>query len=281
MDVAYAGQPEKVAAALWGAGQMMFNKVLVAAPADFPIRDPRAVSELLRGVVPERDLVFGRGVADVLDHAMARTGTGSKLLIDATGFADADAPEHPADVMADDGAKPPCATGADDGPGEGRPAADAMHTRDPRKIADVACETFGNFRALFDPAAEGLTPYEKLWLGLANIDPARDIAVSGGVATVDCRAKIPNDGNTDGETRGGSSCHDARDMARDGVRDGSAKHEANGGGDMPRRWPNVVVMDEATEALVDGRWAEYGLGERLPSPSARYRRLLLSEGAEV
>jgi 4-hydroxy-3-polyprenylbenzoate decarboxylase len=198
MDVSYAGQSGKVANALWGAGQMMFNKVLVAAPDGFPIRDPEAVMGLLRGVDPARDLVFGHGVLDVLDHATATPGVGGKLLIDATR-ADAEQSEN-------------------------------------------------NFQIIFDPAAEELTPYEQLWLGLANIDPARDITVADGVATVDCRAK-----------------------------NGGAK---NGGG-FPSRWPNVVVMDEATVALVDSRWPEYGLGGFLPSPSTRYRKLLLSDGAGV
>jgi 4-hydroxy-3-polyprenylbenzoate decarboxylase len=195
MDTAYAGQPEKVAGALWGAGQMMFNKVLVAAPAGFPIRDPERVLELLRSVDPSRDFVFGHGVLDVLDHATATPGTGGKLLIDATR---------------------------------------------PRENV-----TGANFKPVFDERAEELTPYEKLWLGLANIDPVRDITVEGGVATIDCRAKTSR------------------------------------GENMPCRWPNVVVMDEATVALVDRRRQEYGIGDPLPSPSDRYRKLLLSDGAQV
>jgi 4-hydroxy-3-polyprenylbenzoate decarboxylase len=194
VETAYAGQSEKVAAALWGAGQMMFNKVLVAAPAGFPIRDPEAVMKLVRGIDPGRDLAFGHGVLDVLDHATATPGTGGKLLIDCTK------PETSAQAQP--------------------------------------------FELLFDPAAGGLTAYEKLWLGLANIDPARDIRVHDGVATVDCRAKIS-------------------------------------GGGVPARWPNVVVMDETTVEMVDRRWNEYGLGDPLPSPSERYRKLLLSDSAQA
>ncbi|MDR2882574.1 MAG: menaquinone biosynthesis decarboxylase [Alistipes sp.] len=195
LDISYAGQAEKVAAGLWGAGQMMFNKVLIATPADFPIRDPEKVLELLRGIDPERDLVFGHGVLDVLDHATATPGVGGKLLIDAT-----------------------------------RPRGNAAGD---------------NFKLIFDPAAEGMPPYECLWLGIANIDPVRDITIKDGIATVDGRAKTS---------------------------------EGNG---MPSRWPNVVVMDETTVVLVDRRWAEYGLGDFLPSPSDRYRKLLLSEVAQV
>ncbi len=202
MESSYAGQPEKVAAALWGAGQMMFNKVLIAAPAGFPIRDPEAVVRLLRGVDPARDLVFGHGVLDVLDHATATPGLGGKLLIDATHNPPSRPENHP------------------------------------------QLSTF-NFQPIFDPAAESLTPYEKLWLGLANIDPARDITIKNGTAHIDCRAKT------------------------------------SGAEGTPARWPNVVVMNEETVRLVDRRWPEYSLGAPLPSPSDRYRKLLLSDGAEV
>ena len=48
----------------------------------------------------------------------------------------------------------------------------------------------------------------------------------------------------------------------------------------PGRFPNVVTASEATVALVDRRWPEYGLGAFVGSPSRRYRRLLLSDGAQ-
>ncbi|MDR2890602.1 MAG: menaquinone biosynthesis decarboxylase [Alistipes sp.] len=199
MDVAYPGQAEKVASALWGAGQMMFNKVLVVVPAGVDVRDTETVLALLRGVDVGRDLVFGRGVADVLDHATGGSGVGSKLLIDLTG----------------------------------------------KRIPVNAPSSTSNFRLLLDSAAESLTPYEKLWLALANVDPARDIRIEEGVAFVDARAKTS---------------------------------KAAG---MPPRWPNVATMDADTIALVDRRWPEYGLDDLLESPSARYRKLLLSDGAEV
>jgi 4-hydroxy-3-polyprenylbenzoate decarboxylase len=209
MDVAYAGQSEKVASALWGAGQMMFNKVLIAAPAGFPIRDPRAVMELLRGVDPSRDLVFGHGVADVLDHATATPGVGGKLLIDCTR------------------------AGKD--PARGKSG----------EVVGLFNFQLSTFNFQFDKTTAHLTPYERLWLGLANMDPARDVVVEGGRVEVDCRAKI------------------------------------GGGEGFPVRWPNVVVMDGGTIAHVDGRWGEYGLGSFVESPSLRYGSLLLSDRAAV
>jgi len=81
----YEGQAFKVAHALWGAGQMMFNKFLLVVDEDIDIRDREAVfGTICRNVDVTRDLLFSRGPLDVLDHAAPTTGFGSKLCIDAT-----------------------------------------------------------------------------------------------------------------------------------------------------------------------------------------------------
>ena len=81
----YEGQAFKVAHALWGAGQMMFNKFLVVTDADVDIRNRDAVLEAIcRNVDVQRDLLFSRGPLDVLDHTAPETGLGGKLCIDAT-----------------------------------------------------------------------------------------------------------------------------------------------------------------------------------------------------
>lgn len=111
-------------------------------------------------------------------------------------------------------------------------------------LIDLTCldqpdEESHPFEFLFDPAAAELTFEERLWLGLANLDPARDITIEGRKVTVDCRTK------------------------------------------KLERWPNVVASSEETIRLVDERRAEYGLGEKKPSPSARYVKLNSTDGAEA
>ena len=81
----YEGQAFKVANALWGAGQMMFNKFLLVTDGDVDIRNREAVTEAIcRNVDVQRDLLFSRGPLDVLDHTAPETGFGGKLCIDAT-----------------------------------------------------------------------------------------------------------------------------------------------------------------------------------------------------
>lgn len=89
IEKSYAGQAFKVANALWGAGQMAFNKFLVVLSAE----DAAGVSgegyytlirELLHSLDPRTDLLFSRGVLDVLDHSAPQTGFGGKLCVDLT-----------------------------------------------------------------------------------------------------------------------------------------------------------------------------------------------------
>ncbi|MCX7885829.1 MAG: menaquinone biosynthesis decarboxylase [Verrucomicrobiae bacterium] len=75
----------KVMHALWGMGQMMFTKIIVVVDADVNVHDMREVLfRLCANIDPQRDLVFSKGPADVLDHATPVVGFGSKLGVDAT-----------------------------------------------------------------------------------------------------------------------------------------------------------------------------------------------------
>lgn len=75
----------KVMHGLWGMGQMMFSKMIVVVDADVNVHDTREVLfRLCSNIDPQRDLLFTKGPADVLDHATPAVGFGSKLGIDAT-----------------------------------------------------------------------------------------------------------------------------------------------------------------------------------------------------
>ena len=97
---------------------------------------------------------------------------------------------------------------------------------------------------VMDAVAEEFPFSDRLWLAAAACDPSRDVRLSGGMAFFDARTK------------------------------------AGGVGGFARRWPNVVASSPETIARVDGRWAEYGLGEFVESPSLRYLKLQERPGAE-
>lgn len=246
----YEGQAHKVAQALWGAGQMMFNKYLVIASSSTHIRSFATLAALLRRADTARSIIRSEGVLDVLDHATATCGFGGKLAFDLTDV-DISAPAEPI-------ATPRTARHAG--------GIELFDTRfvescgllvlyaapDRPDVADAERYLAENdirgmkYVALFDYAAAGtMTAEDLLWLAAANTDPRRDVRhLSGGELLIDARSKRPSvEGN-------------------------------------PARFPNVVASSTETIRAVDERWEEYGLGERIESPSRRYRRLQLSTRAD-
>ena len=81
----YPMQAYKIMHGLWGMGQMMFTKYMIVVDEDVNVHN---TSEVLfhwcANTDPQRDCLFTRGPADVLDHATSEMGIGTKLGIDAT-----------------------------------------------------------------------------------------------------------------------------------------------------------------------------------------------------
>ena len=236
----YERQASKVALGLWGAGQMMFNKYLLLTPASTNIRSEEEMAWLMRNCDLTTSLIRSEGIYDVLDHATATCGYGGKVALDLTNVA-----EREEEIAFDSSALP-----------EGVVASTALlekwgalvlfaeneHKIEASEIAKVAnC----NYILLFDRRAEKMSANDLLWLGAANTEPTRDITLCGSTLVVDARAKRPK---------------------------ADSKN--------PSRWPNIVTSNEETIRLVDSRWEEYGIGERLESPSEHYKALKLCEGAQ-
>lgn len=236
----YERQASKVALGLWGAGQMMFNKYLLLTPATTNIRSGEEMAWLMRNCDLKKSLIRSEGIYDVLDHATATCGYGGKIALDLTNVAER------AEKMTFDSNSLPEGIVADTTLLDKWGALLLFADNDLKvNVEDIAKSTNCNFVILFDHRAEKMSANELLWLGAANTEPTRDIALCGSTLVVDARAKRPN--------------------AND---------------ENPSRWPNIVTADEATIRLVDSRWAEYGIGEAIPSPSERYSALKLSEGAQ-
>lgn len=81
----YPGDVEKVKHALWGAGQMMFNKILIITDFDIPLSDYKELGQKLNSdFAPYADVSFDKGVSDVLDHSSREYTYGGKMCIDLT-----------------------------------------------------------------------------------------------------------------------------------------------------------------------------------------------------
>ncbi|MDB6057144.1 MAG: ubiD, partial [Verrucomicrobiales bacterium] len=81
----YPMQAFKIMHGLWGMGQMMFTKYIVVVDADVNVHNTSDVLfRLCANTEPQRDTIFTKGPADVLDHATSEFAIGTKMGIDAT-----------------------------------------------------------------------------------------------------------------------------------------------------------------------------------------------------
>lgn len=81
----YPMQAYKIMHSLWGMGQMMFTKYLIVVDDDVDVHNTSEVLfRLCASTDPQRDSIFTKGPADVLDHATSEIAIGTKLGIDAT-----------------------------------------------------------------------------------------------------------------------------------------------------------------------------------------------------
>ena len=250
IDKRYKGQAHKVAQSMWGAGQMMFNKYMVVASSQYDIRSFSMLGRLLRRADVKRDIIRSEGILDVLDHATATCGFGGKLAFDLTAI-DPNSEVEP--ITKPRMARPMGGVQLFDTRFVEEYGLLIIYAEDSRPIeVDVEAYLEHNgikglkYVALFDYQTAGvMTPNDLLWLAMANSDPRRDVRLlTGGELLLDARSKHP------------------------------------GVGENPARFPNVVMSSTDTIRLVDERWAEYGLGEKIESPSRRYRKLWLSAKAE-
>jgi len=81
----YPMQAYKIMHGLWGMGQMMFTKYIVVVDDDVDVHNTSEVLfRLCANTDPQRDSLFTKGPADVLDHATSELAIGGKLGLDAT-----------------------------------------------------------------------------------------------------------------------------------------------------------------------------------------------------
>lgn len=267
----YAGQGQKVMNAMWGAGQMMFNKILVLADQGVRIQDyPALARYVFKNLNPVTDVVFSSGPMDVLDHSCSKLGFGGKMCIDGTAKFPEEIEE---DVI------------------EGHRKADAkqlvlelttrfseikavnaalIEQEIPCLILSVKKERPGHVRSLHTalsalPVVRGVKmilyvehtvdPYDlptALWRFCNNLDPKRDHIL--------CRfEETPADG-----------C-----LGLDGTR--KTKELDN----FQRDWPNIIVADDLTIQAIDQKWDQLGLGPLISSPSLKYKHQLYGSEAVV
>lgn len=269
----YAGQGQKVMNAMWGAGQMMFNKILVMADETVKIQDYGSLARyVFKNLNVVTDVSYSSGPMDVLDHSCSKLGFGGKMCIDGTKKFEEERDESYELAVAAD----PKTLGSaiQSQFAEVKSVNTTLLTKDiPCIIISLEKNRRGHVRELHHKICQDIEAMEgikmvlyvehtvdandlpvALWRFCNNLDPKRDHILFQDVAYSDAD----------------------KTFACLGL-DGTMKTKAFD--NFHRDWPNIIVADDATIEAVDRKWNELEIGEFISSPSLRFKGQLYGEEA--
>lgn len=257
----YAGQGQKVMNAMWGAGQMMFNKILVltGAPHDhkqkFAINDYKQLAQdVFKNLNPATDIYFSQGPMDVLDHSCSKLGFGGKMCIDGTWKYEEE--KESSDQQPINFNKELLM--------QQHPEIRAIN--DSLLSMDISCLMIsvkknrqGHVKQLHENIARSISGIKMilyvedtvdahdlpvaLWRFCNNVDPRRDNILINQCMGLDGTIKTKEYDN------------------------------------FQRDWPNIIVADKSTIQSVDEKWNSLGIGEFIPSPSLKFMDQVYGEEA--
>ncbi|MFN4891218.1 MAG: menaquinone biosynthesis decarboxylase [Bacteroidota bacterium] len=267
----YAGQGQKVMNAMWGAGQMMFNKILVLADQGIKIQAYKELTTyVFSNLNPATDISFSTGPMDVLDHSCSKMGFGGKMCIDGTNKMPEEQDEEyhcpPLKISSAElkelllAYSPSIRDVNTQLIEEGIPCILlAIEKNKPGHIRELhsaiaALPTMASIKMILY-VEHTVNPNDlatSLWRFCNNLDPKRDsyLFKSNGFPYTAC-------------------------MGLDGTR--KTKELDN----FQRDWPNIIVADQATIEKVDKKWGQLGIGSFIASPSLKYKGQIYGEEAVV
>lgn len=261
---AYPLHARRVMHSVWGAGQMAWTKCIVIVDEDVDVHDERAV---LRAVFEHtdfhRDVELVNGPLDILDHAAPRLGAGHKIGFDATRKM---AGEEVRGIPHD--RSPSVSDRTNDLQESLRRALKS------ELVSSLVVPAFGHGRLVFigvkkHIAGDGARAIEAVWSAAETIDQPSladfVLAVDQSVDLRDHHAVL---------FHWLANADPGRDLLTERMADAplgpttgrigfDATFKVSGDarfGQPVREWPPIIEMDEATTALVDRRWSDYGFG---------------------
>lgn len=276
----YAGQGQKVMNAMWGAGQMMFNKILVLAslnPSEggtlenvLSLKEYENVArEVFKNLNPATDIYFSQGPMDVLDHSCSKLGFGGKMCIDGTKkFEEEKDENYEFRILNSEFDKNFL---LNQFPEIKVVNSSLVKKQIPCLIISVKKNRKNHIRELHEQicsmkeieqikiilyvehTVDATDLPTALWRFCNNLDPKRDHILYKHTTSQNYFA-----------------C-----MGFDGTRKTKEFDDFN------REWPNIIVADDATIRAVDEKWNELGIGEFIPSPSLKFKDQLYGEEAAV
>lgn len=275
MKKTYPGQALKVMNALWGAGQMMFNKMLIVVDSNVNVHDYKKLARIVsERIIPGEDIYFSQGPLDELDHAATKATFGGKMGIDATTKLEEELlTENPAiqnstemkmkdkeNIIFNNTA---IVAINDEWLAKGISVIFIAIKKDKTNtISNIFATLYDSntlenikFVIFLDSFIDIYDLKTTAWIFAGNIDPKRDSIL-----------KYKN---------GTSGKLETSVIAFDGTR------KSKTGDGFKRDWPNIVASDKETIHKIDDKWSKLKIEKFIPSPSLRLLKYIQSDGASV
>ncbi len=261
----FPGQAEKVMNALWGAGQMMFNKFMVVIDEKEGVDDYLGILRKFSELDYKQHLFFIKGPLDVLDHSAQSMGYGSKMGVDLTtpfeeerhGYTQLN-PNELKYPLPENGTDPMDLVQGFESTGKIFPGIRILMISVKKGRKQELVNSLKNMLNSFDSAYPRIVlllddfvdisdHYLTCWVALNNIDPLRDISIH----------PFENDHFL--------------------LMDATTKESSQDS--FCRPWPNVIIMDDDTIRNVDKNWKKIIPFRFIESPSLRFKKMVLNSGA--
>lgn len=279
----YAGQGQKVMNAMWGAGQMMFNKILVLTSDEvnnepIDITDYEKLAQhIFKQLNPATDIHFSSGPMDVLDHSCSKLGFGGKMCIDGTAKENEEIDDayDLKDAQPSSNAIQKCLQNYADIKSVNLSLLSknipclivAVQKNKKEHIKILHEEICGNTAFVgvkmilyVEHTVDANDLPVALWRFCNNLDPKRDFHLV---------KKYWPQAHENSPTKYWAC------MGLDGTRK-TKKWDG-----FQRDWPNIIIADDATIKKVDEKWNQLGIGDLITSPSLKYKNQLYGEEAVV
>ncbi len=271
IEKSFSGHAHKIINSLWGAGQMMFNKMLIVFDQNVEINNYLQAGKIFSDLVdPINDINFAKGALDVLDHSSAKFSYGSKMGVDATVKSKEELRSEnienidirKAALSIDDiKSKYPEITEINSSLLEKNISfvfisIDKNRKEHVKTLSEQLFKEKGfnkvKFMIFVDHPVDVFDIEQTTWIFANNIEPLRDCFIYGGKSETEISH-----------------------LAIDGTRKRADLDN------FKRDWPNIVTSDKDTIELVNKKWNKYGIGEFIESPSRKYMPLVLSDKVVV
>ncbi len=271
----YAGQAQKVMNAMWGAGQMMFNKILIitASKAEkFKLSDYTILAKnICKNLNTSTDIYFSQGPMDVLDHSCSKMGFGGKMCIDGTFKFNEEKDEYFSTLLPSFNAA--SASEMKNVFREIKVINFSLIKKEiPCLIISIQKDKKNHVKELHESiceikSVEGIKmilyvehtvdPNDlsvALWRFCNNLDPRRDHFI--------VKKQLLQKPN-----------HYVACIGFDGTLKTKQFDE------FYREWPNIIIADDKTIGSVDKKWERLGLGDFISSPSLKFKGQMYGEEA--